>query len=68
MPELLPPQKCGYKAFYGGREIEVYAASLYAAKLEAIRFFAVKKNKEHLVSVILCERADGSTVTHTPDF
>ena len=61
-------KKYGYKAFYGGREIEIYAATLYAAKLEAIRFFCVKKGKEHLVTVILCERADGSEVTHIPDF
>jgi len=55
----------GYVAFYSGKRIEVRATSLYAAKLEAIRIFKVRKSQEHMVSVMLCERSDGSEVVHT---
>lgn len=53
----------GYKAFWRGREIEVYAPTSYAAQLEAARIFKARKSYE--VSVIICERADGSTVLHS---
>jgi len=51
-----------YKAFYEGREAEVKAESLYAAKLEAIALFKPKKNKSHMVSVLLVEK-DGEPVS-----
>lgn len=55
----------GYKAFYNGTSIEVYAKSLYAAKLAAIDKMKVKKSQHHMVSVMLCEK-DGEQVTHMP--
>ena len=59
--------ECGYIAFYNGRQTEIKAASLYAAKLQAVTFFRVPKSKAHMVSVLLAE-TDGKQYTHTPDF
>lgn len=59
---------CGYVGFFDGKHHDFYAASLYAAKQQAIAFFKPSKKKEHLVTVQLAERADGSEVVHTPDF
>ena len=56
---------CGYKAFFNNKEVELYAAGLYPAKLAAIAHFKVRKKQEGMVSVVLCERADGSTVSHS---
>jgi hypothetical protein len=53
----------GYKAFYNGQEADIHAESLYAAKLQAIAHFKVKKSKQHLVHVHLCE-LNGEQVTH----
>ena len=50
----------GYKAFYRGRELEIYAESKYKAQLEAARLFKAKKSYD--VDVYLCERPDGTTV------
>ena len=55
----------GYKAFYRGKTIEVYAASSYEAQTKAAALFNAKKAWE--VSVVLCELA-GAQVTHTADF
>lgn len=54
----------GYVAFFGGRETEVRADSLYAAKCAAVAFFKPRKSQEHMVHVHLAERADGSEVVH----
>ena len=54
----------GYKAFYAGKEIDVYATSSYAAQRLAVERFKTPKSKQHLVSVMLCER-DGQQVTHS---
>ena len=54
----------GYKAFYSGKEIEVYAETLYAAKLKAVAAFKASPKKAHMISVVLCEK-DGETVTHS---
>jgi hypothetical protein len=51
----------GYKAFYNGKTADINANSLYAAKQEAIVGFKVPRSKEHMVSVILCEK-DGKPV------
>ena len=51
----------GYKAFYNGKTWEVYAESLYAAKQAAIKIICPPRSKEHMVSVILCEK-DGKPV------
>jgi ribosomal protein S5 len=52
----------GYIAFYAGKQTEVRAASLYAAKLAAVAFFKPRRAQEHMVHVHLAERADGSAV------
>lgn len=53
----------GYKAFYKGKELDIYANSSYEAqKLAAAQF---KAKKSYDVSVILCEKS-GSQVIHNP--
>ena len=53
----------GYKAFWRGRSIEVYAMTSLEAQRKASEQFKAKKSYE--VTVILCERANGETVTHS---
>lgn len=55
----------GYKAFYKGKEIEVYAETSYDAQKKAAAQYKAKKSWE--VSVTLCEK-DGNQVTHTATF
>ena len=52
----------GYKAFYRGRIMEVYAATSYAAQKLAAEKFKAKRACE--VTVILCERPGGEQVVH----
>lgn len=59
---------CGYVGFFEGKRHEFYAASLFAAKQQAIAHFKPSKKKEHMVSVVLAEKPDGTEVVHTPDF
>jgi hypothetical protein len=54
----------GYKAFYNGKSIEVYADRLIDAKEKAVAAFKPPKSKRHMVSVVLCEKS-GETVTHS---
>lgn len=54
----------GFVCFYNSKRIEVYAPSMYAAKLKAIEQFKAPKSKSHMVSVVLAERPDGSEVVH----
>jgi CRISPR/Cas system CMR-associated protein Cmr5 small subunit len=56
---------CGYVAFYQGKRIEVYAETLYAAQKKAAEQLKVPAKKQYLISVTLCERADGTEVIHT---
>ena len=51
----------GYIAFWHGKKIEIFAASSYAAQVEAARIFKTKKSYD--VTVVLAEK-DGQTVTH----
>jgi hypothetical protein len=53
----------GYKAFFNGKELDVYANSLLEAKTKALAAFKPAKSKAHMVHVHLCEKA-GETVTH----
>ena len=53
----------GYKAFYNGKETDVFAETSYAAQLKAIDFFKPSKAKRHMVHVHLCEKS-GEQVTH----
>lgn len=55
----------GYKAFYNGKTWEVYADSLYAAKQKAIKLARAPRSKEHMVSVVLCEKAGEQVMTST---
>lgn len=58
--------KCGYVALYGGKRLEVYADSLYDAKLQSIAALKVPKSKQGLLAVVLAEK-NGSPVVQTPD-
>ena len=55
-------KQAGYKAFYKGKQLDVYADSSYEAQLAAAAMFKAKKSYE--VTVILCERADGTQIEH----
>ena len=57
----------GYKAFFKGKQIEIYSDSLYHAKVEACKQLKVPNRLEHMVSVVLCELA-GKPVIHVADF
>lgn len=57
----------GYIAFYNGKHFEVYADSLYDAKLKALNFFKPPRSKAHMVQVHLAEK-NGKAVVHTADF
>ena len=46
----------GYKAFYNGKTWDIHADSLYAAKQAAIKVICPPRSKEHMVSVVLCEK------------
>jgi hypothetical protein len=58
----------GYIAFFGDRELEVYAPSIWEAKQKAVAQFKPRKKQEHMVHVYLCKRADGSDVLHSTAF
>ena len=47
-----------YLCFYNGKQWEVTAESLYAAKLKAIKIICPPRSKEHMISVVLCEVDD----------
>ena len=53
----------GYKAFYKGKSIDVYAETSYAAQQKAAEIFKTKKRYQ--VDVYLCEKS-GVQVTHDP--
>jgi len=57
----------GYKAFYNGKETEVYAETMFKAQDKAVAFFNPPKSKRHMVSVVLCEK-EGQQVTHIATF
>jgi len=57
-----------YVAIYKGKEIVVEAKTLYAAKLAAIEMLKVRKSQQHMVSVLLVEKANGEEVIHVADF
>lgn len=56
-------QMYGYVCFYNQKRHELYATSLYAAKVEAVKFFKAPKSREHMVSVTLAEKY-GEGVDH----
>ncbi len=54
----------GYKAFWCGQSIEVFAPTSFAAQTKAAKMFGARKAFE--VMVILCEK-NGETVLHNPE-
>ena len=59
----------GYKAFYRGKSIEVYAGTSFEAQSKAALQLGAKKSYE--VTVMLCEKntdgtAPGTQVIHSP--
>ena len=65
----------GYVCFYnptnhssGAKRVEVYAATMFDAQKKAAERLKVPPKKQYLISVNLCERADGTEVIHTPTF
>jgi len=54
----------GYKAFWRGKTIEVYADTSLAAQTKAAALFKARKAYE--VTVVLCEK-DGETISHRPE-
>jgi hypothetical protein len=54
----------GYIFFYNGKRVELYADSLYDAKLKAVEHFKPPKSKQHMVHGALAE-IDGKPVVHT---
>lgn len=57
----------GYIAFYGDKQHEIYAETLYAAKLAALEHFKPRKSQTHMVHVHLAEK-DGEPVVHVADW
>lgn len=61
----------GYKAFYNGRTKDVYAVNQLQARDKAVAHFKVPRSKQHMVSVVLCEKdvdpatGKGTQVTHS---
>lgn len=58
----------GYKCFFKGKVLDVYAATPLAARDKAAAAWKVKPYAQFRIAVVLCERADGSAVVHTPSF
>lgn len=52
-----------YDAGFNNKKTQVQAPSLYAAKLAAIAHFKPAKSKEHMVWVVLVQKADGEAVS-----
>jgi VCBS repeat-containing protein len=61
----MPEELHTYAAIYGCSRIEVQGKSLYDAKKAAVRILKVRPSKEHMMSVMLVKKADGTEITHT---
>jgi len=55
----------GYKCFWKGKTCEVMAETTYKAQCLAAKLLNVKPNKQHEITVMLCEKA-GEAVAHIP--
>lgn len=53
-----------YIFFYFGKQTEIKADTLYAAKLLAIAYFKAPKSKQHMIHGAIAER-DGKEVVHS---
>lgn len=56
-----------YQCFYNGQTMEIKAQSLYAARVSATAVFKPPKSKQHMVSVVLVELADGTAINCAPE-
>ena len=56
----------GYKCFYKGKSVDIYAESSYKAQQAAVIYFKIPARKGYLIAVVACERPDGSTIKHCP--
>lgn len=54
-----------YKAFYREKSGIVYAETSHAAQIAAAKLWRVRPMKEHQISVVLIEIADGRVVSHS---
>ena len=54
----------GYKAFYDQKVTEVWALTSYDAQKMAQKFWGLHEKKRHMISTVLCVRANGETVPH----
>lgn len=54
----------GYIGFFNRQRVEVYADTYFQAKDKVIAHFKVKPNRQHLVVVVLADKA-GVPVEHT---
>lgn len=52
----------GYKAFYKGKTIDVYATTSLEAQLKAAQLFKAKKSYD--VTVVICDKS-GEAVQHS---
>lgn len=59
---------CGYVCFFEGKRIELYAKSLYEAKVLATNHWKVRKSNQHLVSAHLAENSDAMPHIGVADF
>jgi hypothetical protein len=57
----------GYVVIFKGKQIDIYADSLYLAKLKAIEKFKPSMKMESMIIVMLAEK-DSKQVIHSPDF
>lgn len=55
----------GYIGFYNGKRVVVMAKTQLEARDEVAKQLKVPPKKQHMISVVLCERADGSQVVHS---
>ena len=55
----------GYKCFYKGKSLDVFAQTSYEAQTQAAKLFKVAPSKQYMVDVYLCELAAGSQVETT---
>lgn len=65
--EIMLPPLNGYKAFYKGKECDVWAENTVAARTKAADKMKVRVKEQYMMHVHLCIRADGTEVVHVAD-
>lgn len=56
----------GYKAFWRGKQVDIFAESSFRAQLKAAEHFKAKRPYE--VSVVLCEKEGKQVVRSTSEY